>query len=165
MHYEVRNAELKLGEHCEQVLRSLPGWFGIESALLAYVDKIEYLPTYTAVVADTVVGFLSVEKHFAESAEIHVMGIMPELHRMGIGRALQEKAEFDLKAQGVKFLQVKTLSPSSANEDYAKTREFYLSMGFSPLEEMPTLWGAENSCLIMVKSLEFLQDAKKEDRK
>lgn len=107
MHYEVRDAKLKLGEHCEQVLRSLPEWFGIESALLTYVEKIDSLPTYTAVVEDRVVGFLSIEKHFNESAEIHVMGIMPEFHRMGIGRALQKRAEFDLRTQGVKFLQVK----------------------------------------------------------
>lgn len=154
MDFEIRAAELELGSQCEAVLRNLPEWFGIESALQAYVDKVEYLPTYTAVAHDRVIGFLSIKKHFAESVEIHVMGILPEFHRMGIGRALQREAELDLVAQGVKFLQVKTLSPSSPNTDYAKTREFYLSMGFSPLEEMPDLWGAENPCLIMVKSLE-----------
>lgn len=163
MDFYIRALKLGLGAECEAVLRSLPEWFGIESALLAYVDKIEHLPTYTAVVGERVVGFLSVEKHFYESAEIHVMGILPEFHRMGIGRALQKKAELDLKAQGVKFLQVKTLSPSSSNTDYAKTRKFYQSMGFSPLEEMPDLWGAENPCLIMVKNLELLQLDNKED--
>ncbi|MCK5132153.1 MAG: GNAT family N-acetyltransferase [Candidatus Sabulitectum sp.] len=154
MDFEIRAAELRLGSQCEAVLRDLPEWFGIESALRAYVNKVDYLPTYTAVIEERIIGFLSVERHYSESAEIHVMGILPEFHRMGIGRALQREAELDLVAQGVKFLQVKTLSPSSPNKDYAETRKFYLSTGFSPLEEMSDLWGAENPCLIMVKSLE-----------
>lgn len=165
MDYHIRAAELELGAECEVVLRSLPEWFGIESALQAYVNKLNCLPTYTVVAGERVVGFLSVERHFSESAEIHVMGILPEFHRMGIGRALLKKAESDLVKERVKFFQVKTLSPSSPDKSYAKTREFYLSMGFSPLEEMSELWGAENPCLIMIKSLEFLYDKEEEDRK
>ena len=155
MNFEIRAAELKLGSSCEVALRSLPQWFGIESAIQVYIKKIEILPTYTAVAENRVVGFLSIEKHFAESAEIHVMGILPEFHRMGIGIALLNKAELDLVAQGVRFLQVKTLSPSNPDKNYATTRRFYLSMGFLPLEEMPELWGVENPCLIMIKSLEL----------
>ncbi len=165
MDFCIRAAELKQAAECEVVLRSLPEWFGIESALQAYVDKVDRLPTYLALADEKVAGFLSVEKHFSESAEIHVMGILPEFHRMGIGRALLKKAESDLAAQGVKFLQVKTLSQSNPDKNYAKTREFYFSMGFLPLEEMPELWGAENPCLILIKSLEFFEDCKKEDRK
>ena len=156
MKFIIRAAELHLGSECEVVLRKLPEWFGIESALQAYVGKIDLLPTYTAVAQGRIVGFLSIEKHFLESAEIHVMGVIPEFHRMGIGKALQQKAELDLVEQGVNFLQVKTLSPSSPNSDYAKTRKFYLSTGFMPLEEMPDLWGSENPCLIMLKSLKVI---------
>ncbi len=154
MDLKIKDAELGLGPQCETVLRNLPEWFGIESALQAYVEKVNLLPTYIACTDNRAVGFLTLEKHFPESAEIHVMGIMPEFHRMGIGRALQRRAEFDLQAKGVKFLQVKTLSFSSSNKEYAETRKFYLAMGFSPLEEMPDLWGAGNPCLIMIKSLE-----------
>ncbi len=165
MDFCIRAAELEQGAVCEIVMRSLPEWFGIESALKAYVDKVDRLPTYIAVAGERVAGFLSVEKHFSESAEIHVMGILPEFHRMGIGRALLKKAESDLVTQRVKFLQVKTLSPANPDKNYAKTREFYLSTGFLPLEEMPELWGAENPCLILIKSLDFFEDCKKENRK
>lgn len=158
MDFCIRAAELEQGAESEVILRSLPEWFGIESALKAYVGQVDRLPTYLVLADERVAGFLSVEKHFSESAEIHVMGILPEFHRMGIGRALLMKAESDLVTQGVKFLQVKTLSKSSPDKNYAKTREFYLSMGFMPLEEMPELWGAENPCLILIKSLEFLKD-------
>jgi len=153
MHFEVREPALGLGTECEIILRRLPEWFGIESAISAYTEKIDVLPTYTAVSSDITIGFLSIERHFQESAEIHVMGILREFHYRGIGRSLLEKAESVLRMDNVKFLQVKTLSPSRPNEAYRNTRRFYSAAGFSPLEEMAELWGAGNPCLIMVKSL------------
>jgi ribosomal protein S18 acetylase RimI-like enzyme len=154
MHFEVRDPELNLGKQCEDVLRSLPEWFGIESALVAYAEKIQELPTYTASACNRVIGFLSIKQHFPQSAEIYVMGVMPEFHYMGVGRALLERAWADLGKKAVKFLQVKTLSPSKPDEAYRKTRHFYLSAGFLPLEEMQDLWGAGNPCLVMIKNLE-----------
>ncbi|MFA6119201.1 MAG: hypothetical protein WCT85_06020 [Parachlamydiales bacterium] len=50
-------------------------------------------------------------------------------------------------------MTVKTLSPSADDENYAKTRAFYLSMGFYPLEEFKTLWDENNPCLFMIKVL------------
>jgi hypothetical protein len=37
--------------------------------------------------------------------------------------------------------------------DYARTRRFYESRGFRPLEEIKGFWNEENPCLIMVKHL------------
>lgn len=62
-------------------------------------------------------------------------------------------AEDHLRAAGVGFLQVKTLSPTHPDPFYARTRQFYQSMGFQPLEEFPTLWGEANPCLLMIKHL------------
>jgi ribosomal protein S18 acetylase RimI-like enzyme len=69
------------------------------------------------------------------------MAVLPELHRQGIGRALLGHAEAMLAADGVEFLQVKTLGPSKSDDGYDKTRAFYLAYGFRPLEEFPELWG------------------------
>jgi hypothetical protein len=44
-------------------------------------------------------------------------------------------------------LTVKTLSPSRPDPNYAGTRRFYEAVGFLPIEEFPTLWGANNPCL------------------
>ena len=65
-----------------------------------------------------------------------------------------ERAVADLTASGVRLLQVKTLGPSGASEEYAlDARAFYEAIGFLPLEERTDIWGPANPCLIMVKPL------------
>ena len=136
---------------CAPILRSLPAWFGIEEATAQYIKDTDRLPTWMARVEEEVVGFLAIRQHSAYAAEIHVMGIRPEMHRTGIGRALVQTVEAVLRDSGTEYLQVKTLSPSHPDKNYAKTRQFYLAMGFRPLEEFPDLWGEANPCLQMVK--------------
>jgi GNAT superfamily N-acetyltransferase len=138
---------------CEPILRSLPEWFGIEEATRQYVQDIEGLPTFVALTDAQVVGFLTLRQHSEYAAEIHVMGVRPEMHRRGVGRLLVDGAEEYLRRRGVEYLQVKTLSPTHPDENYARTRKFYLSVGFRPLEEFPELWGKENPCLQMIKAL------------
>jgi ribosomal protein S18 acetylase RimI-like enzyme len=138
---------------CEQILRSLPDWFGIETALLDYSRNVAELPTFTARDDETPVGILTLKEHFPESAEIYVMGVRPEWHRRGVGKSLLSHAEEWLVSEGVQFLQVKTLSESREDEHYAETRAFYRRAGFVPLEEFDELWSEANPCLLMVKSL------------
>jgi ribosomal protein S18 acetylase RimI-like enzyme len=138
---------------CEPILRALPEWFGIEEATRQYIADIEELPTLLAILDDQVVGFLTLTLHSDYAAEIHVMGVHPEWHRHGIGRALVRAAEVHLRQRAIEYLQVKTLSPAHPDKNYARTRKFYRAMGFRPLEEFPELWGPQNPCLQMVKSL------------
>jgi GNAT superfamily N-acetyltransferase len=148
------------GEQAPEVvgalLRSLPGWFGIESSNAGYVESAKQLPTYLARPAaddgHPPVGVLLAARHFPHAAEIYLLAVDRPLHRSGVGRALVEAAERDLAADGVTFLQVKTLGPSHPDPGYVKTRLFYESMGFAPLEENHELWPA-NPCLIMIKVL------------
>jgi ribosomal protein S18 acetylase RimI-like enzyme len=58
------------------------------------------------------VGVLLATRHFPSAAEIHLLAVDPSLHRRGVGRALVAALEADLIADGVKFLQVKTLGPA-----------------------------------------------------
>lgn len=138
---------------CEPILRSLPEWFGIEEATAQYIEDVENLPTLLAWVNGKVVGFLTIRLHSEYAAEVHVVGVRPEMHRKGVGRALVARAEEVLRAKGVEYLQVKTLSPSHPDRNYARTREFYVAMGFRPLEEFRDLWGEANPCLQMVKCI------------
>lgn len=140
-------------EICESILRSLPLWFGIESAILDYINDVKSMETWAVAVDGQFVGFASINKHFAKSAEIHVMGIRPEFHGKGIGHNLIQVIEKDLRKQEFKFLTVKTLSESRPNKEYDLTRKFYLKVGFLPLEEFKTLWGEANPCLLLAKSL------------
>lgn len=147
--------ELKDGkaEFASSVLRSLPNWFGIEQAIVDYVEAVKRLPTFVATVDNEDSGFLSVDYHNAWTAEIHVMAVKEQYHRKGVGRALVKVAEAHARKRGAEYMMVKTLGPSRSNAEYDRTREFYLSVGFRPLEEFKTIWDEHNPCLILVKRL------------
>ena len=141
------------GAVAETILRALPDWFGIEDALVEYVKQTEHLPTFVAKSGNETVGFLAVKQHFEKAAEVYVIGVLPDHHGRGIGRALVEHVERWLADRGVEYLQVKTLGPSRPNEHYERTRLFYESVGFRALEELKTLWDETNPCLLMVKRM------------
>ena len=138
---------------CAPILRALPEWFGIEEATAQYIQDIDDLPTLLAVADGEVAGFLTWTEYGAYAAEIHVMGVRPEVHRRGVGRALVRHAEDRLRRKGIEYLQVKTLSPAHPDPNYARTRRFYTALGFRPLEEFPELWGPHNPCLQLIKGL------------
>jgi ribosomal protein S18 acetylase RimI-like enzyme len=138
---------------CVPILRDLPDWFGIESAILNYERGIENLPTFLARSDRQVLGFLSLKQHNPFSAEIYVMGIRPEAQRRGIGRALVEAAEAHARGQGIEYMQVKTLGPSNPDPGYARTRAFYEALGFRPLEEFKQIWDENSPCQFFIKRL------------
>jgi len=138
---------------CEGILRSLPQWFGIEEAVVKYVQDTRVLPTFLARCNDDVVGFLTIKQHNSQAAEIHVMGVIPKWRRKGVGRRLLHEAEEQLRKQGVEYLQVKTLGSSYQDAGYEETRAFYTAMGFRPLEELASFWPSGQPCLLMVKKL------------
>ncbi|MDP9444346.1 MAG: GNAT family N-acetyltransferase [Actinomycetota bacterium] len=137
----------------ESLLRQLPEWFGIEEAIVRYVEDARQLPTYLAVEGNVLVGAVLLRRHFPCAAEIQLMLVHPGRQRRGIGRALLQSVEADLAADGVRWLQVKTLGPSKPSRAYATTRAFYEACGFDPLEEIAGLW-VDDPCLIMVKLVE-----------
>jgi GNAT superfamily N-acetyltransferase len=137
----------------ERILRALPEWFGMEDALLGYVDDASHLPNFIARIDDEVVGVCLVRRHNPVAAEIELLAVPRERHRQGIGRRLIERVAADLAADGVVLVQVKTFGPSGESEEYERTRAFYAALGFLPLEERTDIWGPENPCLISVKVL------------
>ena len=81
------------------------------------------------------------------------MGILPQYHSKCIEKLLIKELENYLKNEGVKILQVKTVSADRECRAYAKTRAFYKAVGFFPLEVFPNLWNEANPCLILVKQI------------
>jgi ribosomal protein S18 acetylase RimI-like enzyme len=139
---------------CAPILRALPDWFGIEEATHHYIDEIDRLETFLATEKNRrALGFLSLKTHTPYAAEIYVMGVLPEAHGQGIGRALVQAGINHLRSQGIEYLQVKTLAPSRENNAYAATRTFYQAVGFRPLEEISKIWDEDNPCLILVQRL------------
>ena len=135
---------------CESILRDLPEWFGIESAIVDYVREVAGLPTFVAGDA----GFLSLKTYGSRAAEIYVMGVRRACQCRGVGTALVAAAEDWARARGIEYLQVKTLGPSRESRAYADTRRFYERRRFVPLEELHGLWAEGNPTLVLVKRLD-----------
>jgi GNAT superfamily N-acetyltransferase len=136
---------------CAAILARLPTWFGIPESTAAYVASLHHLPGFVSVDDGGVDGFVAIEQHFPTAAEVSVMGVDPERHRQGIGRALMVATENWCRERGVEWLHVKTRGPSTYDDDYEKTRRFYTGVGFAPLYESRTEWGPDNASLILVK--------------
>lgn len=136
-----------------EILKNLPQWFGIDSAINDYVHGVKATTFFAAYDNENPIGFISIKISNEYTAEIYVMGIKELYHRKGIGTTLVEKAKLFLKNAGYKFLIVKTLGESCDYEYYARTRKFYKKCGFFPLQEIKEIWGEENPCLIMLNVL------------
>jgi len=150
---QIIGPKLDARAQCEQVLRSLPMWFGIEEALVMYADDSVRLPTFAAVEGEQLVGFVSLMEHFAHAWEIHCIAVRAESRNAGYGRSLVAHVEAWLVAKNVTLLQVKTVAATSPSKAYAETREFYSHLGFRPLQVFPLLWAPQNPALQLVKLL------------
>ncbi|MEV4290293.1 GNAT family N-acetyltransferase [Nonomuraea bangladeshensis] len=140
----------ELAEVTARLLDQLPSWFGMPEANAGYVEAAKRLPGLVAYAGAEAVGVLLHERHFPETAEIHLMAVAPSWHRRGVGRALVGAVIAEVRPDGCRMLQVKTLGARHPDPGYARTRAFYRAVGFLPLEETDDLWPG-NPCLIMVK--------------
>ena len=141
------------GAICASILATLPGWFGMPESNEAYRHDVEAMPMFVACVAGEDIGFIALKQHTKFASEIHVLGVRPEWHRKGIGRALVARACGFCIADANRFLTVKTRSPSRPDAGYLKTLAFYEALGFMAIEEFPLLWNPENPALMMIKVL------------
>ncbi len=144
---------LQRAPEIEAILRSLPRWFGIEKALLMYVNDSTTKPTFAAERDGRLVGFITMTPHFPLSWEVHCMAVAAEHRNAGVGSRLLRHAETYALAQGCRYLQVKTVAETSPSPEYAETRKFYDAKGFTPIEIFPTLWDPWNPALQLIKSL------------
>jgi len=136
----------------EKILQALPDWFGVEKYTREYIKQSSDMPFWAYKENIDYVGFISLKKTADFTAEIYVMGILPQYHRQGIGKQLFAAFESYAKVQGYEYVQVKTVERGHYDE-YDKTVSFYESLGFRALEVFPTLWDEHNPCLVMVKSV------------
>ncbi|UFU07778.1 GNAT family N-acetyltransferase [Ruania halotolerans] len=140
------------------ILESLPDWFADSEAIDNYVaDAVsDQFVSLIAVTTESgsacTVGVAQIERHFPESAELHLIAVSPGVRGKGVGRALVERAAADLAGDGCVMLTVHTVGPSFDHEPYAQTRAFYRALGFLPVEEHENLdWPGPT--VIMVRPL------------
>lgn len=140
-------------EVCEAIMRKLPEWFGIDSYIESYARDAEAYPTYGAYDEEkNLLGFITLRPDEGGVYEIHAMGVVPDCHGRGIGRALVAYARAISIQHGYRLLRVKTLGPSHPDPWYEGTRVFYGKMGFTAIEERLDIWPG-NPCQIMEMSL------------
>jgi ribosomal protein S18 acetylase RimI-like enzyme len=139
-------------EGCDQIVASLPYHFGREDGRQACARAVRGQPGLVAVRDGTVVGFLTLERHFDQAAEITWMAVHADQRRRGAGRALVERACRELAAEGRRLLLVLTVSPSDPGPEppdgYQATRAFYRSAGFVLARDLPGLWPGDTAVLL-----------------
>lgn len=150
---EIQN-DIEKSSYTREILEKLPEWFGNRQALDEYAEEVKGLPYYAAVnSANKCIGFFSIKIHYQHTGDIFVCGVLPEYQHNGVGKAIYQIVENHLMQRGCKYVIVKTLSDTVDFEPYARTRDFYKSIGFESLITLTEMWDEENPCLIMFKSL------------
>ena len=134
------------------ILEALPDWFGIPEARETYIRDSAHQLMVASWDGDRPNGFLCLKQTGRDTAELAVMGVLPEYHRQGIGTSLFETARRIAVEKGYSFLQVKTVQ-SGRYPEYDATNLFYQSLGFKEFEVLPTLWDEWNPCQIYVMAL------------
>ena len=87
--------------YAEAVLHALPEWFGIPESTAAYIAESRRQPFWAALHGDEVWGFIALQETSPAAVELAVMGVRPEMHRSGMGRALFDAARAWAKACGL----------------------------------------------------------------
>ena len=139
--------------YVEIILRKLPDWFGNENSLKNYVQTVVEYPFWAALDEDKCIGFISGKIHYNRTGDIYVLGIDPQYHGKGIGTLLYKELEKFCIKNSCEYIIVKTLSEIVEDENYLKTKKFYIKMGFKELLTLIEMWDEENPCLIMIKDI------------
>lgn len=137
----------------QRIMRSLPRWFGIDSALVQYAQDTQRLPTFWAAERGCAIAFMTLREHFPASWEVHCLAVHADARSRGVGRQLHRHAEHWLLGQGARHLQVKTVAAGHPSPEYAETRSFYKALGYEELEVFPDLWRPGLPVLQLIKAL------------
>jgi len=133
-----------------EILNDLPEWFGMPESTEEYITDSQDKPFIACFMDKEAVGFVVLNATSVDCADIFVMGIKKNYHRMGIGTKLNDAYEELAKKLGYTYSQVKTVQ-SGHYKEYDITNNFYKSVGYKELEVFPTLWDEWNPCQVYIK--------------
>ncbi|MFH2091570.1 MAG: GNAT family N-acetyltransferase [Pseudomonadota bacterium] len=100
---------------------------------------------------DTPVGFVCYGKTpcTADSFDLYWIGVHQTQKGCGIGKALMDLAQKDIKRLGGKNIWIET----SSSPLYEPTRLFYLKTGYREMARLPNFYGHNDNKIIFLKSL------------
>ncbi|MBI2048233.1 MAG: GNAT family N-acetyltransferase [Candidatus Liptonbacteria bacterium] len=135
-----------------EIAKSLPEYFD-ESGLKSIEQDTKNNMLFGAYRDNEMIGFVAYKEINNEAIEMSWLGVLPQYQGKNYGKILVEKSLAEL-SQKYKVCEVKTLSNSDDYEPYKKTRAFYKSLGFIPIETISPYpgWG-NNPCQIFVMFL------------
>ena len=139
---------------CLAIVKELPQYFTDKEKTTISKDLRTCL-LYVARDSNEVFGFVTIKRKNNHVAEIPWMAVKLERQHRGIGSALVDRVANDLRSQGIRILEVKTLSADVKYPPYEKTRRFYEKIGFIHLETINPYpgWELNSPCAIYVKIL------------
>ena len=120
---------------CRKITAELPMWFGRPESNAFYASGIATRPAFVAILDQKPCGLMALEYLFAKACNVWWLGVSPNVHRRGVGRALLAHAAQEALRHGCTHQIVETLSPRVESPEYDITRRFYESVGFVPLVE------------------------------
>ena len=115
-----------------------------------FVELSEMAPVYwIAEHRGRMVGFVAADLDQANNhALIITLDVDPDCRRRGIGSALMEKAESEVRERGVGRIYLHLYTPHYA------ARCLYEQRGYRPVGVLPGYYGNEIDALLMVKQLQ-----------
>lgn len=149
----IKIEDKKLKENiCMEILEALPEWFEIPESRVTYAKNCRDIPLWADIEGNAARGFIALKETSKYTAEVYVMGVRKECHRLGIGRQLFNEFYSYAKDNKYEFIQVKTVR-EGIYPDYDLTNNFYQQVGFRELECMEGLWDEANPCQVYVMSV------------
>lgn len=141
-------------EECLAIAGELPAHF-TAAGLSQMTADLRRDRLYVWIDAEAVAGFAAVRRTGSAGAEITWMAVAPARQRSGGGAALVEHIALDLRRDGVRCLQVRTLAATVDYPPYEGTRRFYARVGFRLREVIDpyTEWSEGNPCAVFEMAL------------
>ncbi len=134
-----------------KVIDEKRGWFTEEAMKKLIPIDIKIQRGFVAEEKDTIIGFIT---YISKNGEPFIgwIGVDPDFHRKGIGRALVEKVYEVLKKIGAKEIYVETPSKKEGlGTSYEGTYKFYEDVGFELVKIFPKEEREENCDMALLK--------------
>ncbi len=137
---------------CDEIILSLPTFFGHEGGRADCARAVRTQAGWVAEDGGRVIGFATWEQRTPATAEITWAAVHRDHRHQGAGTRIVERLAADLAARGFRLALVMTSAgqkvPVEGPDVYEETRRFWKSRGFLPLLELD-IWDVDIALLLV----------------